>query len=143
MCGTLLGGISLLENHICGWVSLCFDRTSELRPDVQWQVYESGAIFDPKVLDITDDDLLKTVKAAIATVTAVSLGASVATLMAVPHLVINGFRNVLAVALEIDYSFPLADKVSCCDFRHENVARCQLVSTRGGYVAGAQVQSPN
>ena len=75
------------------------------------QVYEGGAIFDPKVLDITDDDLLKTVKAGIANITAVSLGASIATIVAVPHLVINGFRNVLAVALETDYSFPLADKV--------------------------------
>ena len=75
------------------------------------QVYESGAIFDPKVLDITDDDLLKTVKAGIANITAVSLGASIATIVAVPHLVINGFKNVLAVALETDYSFPLADKV--------------------------------
>ena len=74
-------------------------------------MYDGGAIFDPKVLDITDEDLLRTVNAAIANVTAVSLGASVATLVAVPHLVINGFKNVLAVALEIDYSFPLADKV--------------------------------
>ncbi len=93
---------------------------------MRWQVYESGAIFEPKVLDITDDDLMKTVKAAIATVTAVSLGASVATLMAVPHLVINGFRNVLAVALEIDYSFPLADKVTCYAFQQELVAGCRL-----------------
>ena len=75
------------------------------------QVYEGGAIFDPKVLDITDDDLLKTVKAGIANITAVSLGAGIATIVAVPHLVINGFKNVLAVALETDYSFPLADKV--------------------------------
>jgi len=134
MCGTLFyhrafrEGFSLLANNIrqMGLTLLRVahqSRTSEPRPDVRWQVYESGAIFDPKVLDITDDDLLKTVKAAIATVTAVSLGASVATLMAVPHLVINGFRNVLAVALEIDYSFPLADKVKHCACPHEFVAQ--------------------
>ena len=50
-------------------------------------------------------------KAGIANVTAVSLGAGIATIVAVPHLVINGFKNVLAVALETGYSFPLADKV--------------------------------
>jgi hypothetical protein len=31
--------------------------------------------------------------------------------VAVPHLVINGFKNVLAIALGTEYSFPQADKV--------------------------------
>ena len=30
---------------------------------------------------------------------------------AVPHLVINGFKNVLAIAIGTNYSFPQADKV--------------------------------
>jgi hypothetical protein len=30
--------------------------------------------------------------------------------VAVPHLVINGFKNVLAIALGTEYSFPQADK---------------------------------
>jgi len=75
------------------------------------QVFENGSLYEPQVLDITDDDLLKSVKAGIANVTAVSLGTGVATVVAVPHLVINGFKNVLALALGTDYSFPLADKV--------------------------------
>uniref|UniRef100_A0A3Q4HJH9 Large ribosomal subunit protein uL10 n=1 Tax=Neolamprologus brichardi TaxID=32507 RepID=A0A3Q4HJH9_NEOBR len=33
------------------------------------------------------------------------------TLASVPHTVINGYKRVLAVAVETDYSFPLADKV--------------------------------
>uniref|UniRef100_A0A8C6LQ69 Large ribosomal subunit protein uL10 n=1 Tax=Nothobranchius furzeri TaxID=105023 RepID=A0A8C6LQ69_NOTFU len=33
------------------------------------------------------------------------------TLASVPHSVINGYKRVLAVAVETDYSFPLADKV--------------------------------
>ncbi|TNM88526.1 hypothetical protein fugu_004780 [Takifugu bimaculatus] len=33
------------------------------------------------------------------------------TLASVPHTVINGYKNVLAVTVETDYSFPLADKV--------------------------------
>lgn len=75
-------------------------------------MFEAGSLYDPKVLDITDADLLSFVKAGISNVTAVSLATGVATLVAVPHLVINGFKNVLAVALETDYSFPIADKVS-------------------------------
>lgn len=76
------------------------------------QVFETGSLYDPKVLDITDADLLSYVRAGIANVTAVSLATGVATLVAVPHLVINGFKNVLALALELDYSFPIADKVN-------------------------------
>lgn len=33
------------------------------------------------------------------------------TLASVPHTIINGYKNVLAVTVETDYSFPLADKV--------------------------------
>lgn len=33
--------------------------------------------------------------------------------VAVPHLVINGFKNVLAIAIGTEYSFPQADKVTC------------------------------
>uniref|UniRef100_A0A3Q2ZQ55 Large ribosomal subunit protein uL10 n=1 Tax=Kryptolebias marmoratus TaxID=37003 RepID=A0A3Q2ZQ55_KRYMA len=33
------------------------------------------------------------------------------TLASVPHSLINGYKRVLAVAVETDYSFPLADKV--------------------------------
>uniref|UniRef100_A0A3Q1JI07 Large ribosomal subunit protein uL10 n=1 Tax=Anabas testudineus TaxID=64144 RepID=A0A3Q1JI07_ANATE len=33
------------------------------------------------------------------------------TLASIPHSIINGYKRVLAVAVETDYSFPLADKV--------------------------------
>uniref|UniRef100_A0A8D3A8E0 Large ribosomal subunit protein uL10 n=1 Tax=Scophthalmus maximus TaxID=52904 RepID=A0A8D3A8E0_SCOMX len=33
------------------------------------------------------------------------------TLASVPHTIINGYKRVLAIAVETDYSFPLADKV--------------------------------
>uniref|UniRef100_A0A8C7NVJ7 Large ribosomal subunit protein uL10 n=1 Tax=Oncorhynchus mykiss TaxID=8022 RepID=A0A8C7NVJ7_ONCMY len=33
------------------------------------------------------------------------------TLASIPHTIINGYKRVLAVAVETDYSFPLADKV--------------------------------
>lgn len=35
------------------------------------------------------------------------------TLASLPHSIINGYKRVLAVAVETDYSFPLADKVKC------------------------------
>lgn len=76
------------------------------------QVYENGAMYDPKVLDITEEDLLGSVMGGISNVAAISLQAKYPTLPSVPHSVINGFKNVLAVALATEYSFPEADKVS-------------------------------
>jgi hypothetical protein len=76
------------------------------------QVYEGGAIYDPKVLDIQEDDLLDTVQTAIARVAAASLELNYPTLASIPHSVVNGYKNVLAVSVATDYDFPLAEKVS-------------------------------
>lgn len=34
------------------------------------------------------------------------------TIASVPHSIINGYKRVLAVAVETDYTFPLAEKVT-------------------------------
>lgn len=47
---------------------------------------------------------------AIANISALSLGCKFPTKASVMHSLINGYKNVLAVALATDYSFPLADK---------------------------------
>lgn len=77
------------------------------------QVYESGAVFDPMVLDITDADLDKTVQLGIKRIAAACLALNYPTLASIPHSVVNGYKNVLAVAVETDYTFPLAEKVCC------------------------------
>ena len=74
-------------------------------------VYENASVFDPEVLDLTEDDLIEKFAASISTMTALSLAISYPTIAAVPDAIINGCKNVVAVAIEIDYSFPLAEKV--------------------------------
>lgn len=75
------------------------------------QVFQDGTLYSPKVLDITDDDLLKSIATGVQNVAALSMQTAYPTLVAVPHAIINSYKNVLAVALATDYSFPLADKV--------------------------------
>ena len=75
------------------------------------QVFESGALYDPAVLDIKDEDLLGNVTSAITQIAAISLEMSYPTLASIPHSVVNGYKNVLAVAVETEYSFDLAEKV--------------------------------
>lgn len=74
-------------------------------------VYDNGSVYDPKVLDINDEAILKAFAAGITTVAAISLAANYPTLASVPHSIVNSYKNVLAVALETEYTFPLAQKV--------------------------------
>lgn len=74
-------------------------------------VYDGGAVFDPKVLDITDSDLESTVQLGIKRIAAACLALNYPTLASIPHSVVNGYKNVLAVSVETDYTFPLAEKV--------------------------------
>ncbi|KAK7321451.1 hypothetical protein VNO77_32106 [Canavalia gladiata] len=74
-------------------------------------VYESGSVFSPEVLDLTEDDLVEKFAVGVSMVTSLSLAVSYPTLAAAPHMFVNAYKNVLAVAVETEYSFPEADKV--------------------------------
>ncbi|KAL8102859.1 large ribosomal subunit protein uL10 [Apium graveolens] len=74
-------------------------------------VYDNGTVFSPEVLDMTEDDLVAKFAVGVSMVTSLSLALSYPTLAAAPHMFINAYKNVLAIALETEYSFPQADKV--------------------------------
>merc|ERR1712228_853032 len=69
-------------------------------------VYDNGAVFSPAILDITDDDILKKFTSGISNIAAASLAMGYPTVASVPHLVVNGFKNVAAVCLEADIDIP-------------------------------------
>jgi len=69
-------------------------------------VYDDGSIFSPAVLDITDDDIVKTFCSGISNIAAVSLAIGYPTTASVPHSIVNGFKNVAAVCLEADIDIP-------------------------------------
>ncbi|KAG0559974.1 hypothetical protein KC19_10G143600 [Ceratodon purpureus] len=73
-------------------------------------IYDSGSVFAPEVLDLTEDDLLDKFTAGVSTVAAVSLATGYPTLAAARHAFVNSYKNLLAIAVETDYSFPLAEK---------------------------------
>lgn len=69
-------------------------------------VYDNGSVFNPSILDITDDDLLAKFAAGVSNVAAVSLAIGYPTTASVPHSIINGFKNIAAVCLEADFDIP-------------------------------------
>jgi len=74
-------------------------------------VYDSGSVYDAAVLEITDQDVLDKFLNGVRNVAAVGLSLSFPTTVAVPHLMLNGYKNILAVAFGSNYSFPRADKL--------------------------------
>jgi large subunit ribosomal protein LP0 len=70
------------------------------------QVYDNGQTFGADVLDIDDEQLLKSFRQAINTVTAISLATGYPTVPATMHSIINAYKKVLAVAVETEISWP-------------------------------------
>jgi len=73
-------------------------------------VYDNGAIYNHKVLDLTDSDLLGKFFNGVRNVAALGLQIGYPTVASLPHSVARGFKNVLSVALATDLTFPQAQK---------------------------------
>merc|ERR1711936_942396 len=62
------------------------------------KVYDQGSVFDPAILDITDDDIKAKFMAGVANVEAVCLSIGYPTMASAPHSIANGMKNLLAIA---------------------------------------------
>lgn len=74
-------------------------------------VYDNGSVFQPEVLDLTEDDLVTKFAQGLSNVTALSLTLSYPTLAAIPHMFINAYKNVLSLAIATEYTYPQAEQV--------------------------------
>ncbi|XP_008468123.1 60S acidic ribosomal protein P0 [Diaphorina citri] len=74
-------------------------------------VYDSGTIFAPQILDIRPEDLRVKFLEGVATLASVCLSIGYPTVASVPHSIVNGFKNVLAVAAATEVDFEQAKTV--------------------------------
>jgi len=75
------------------------------------KVYDNGAIFGAEVLDITAADIRSKFQKSILNMAAMSLASGYITKPAMPHLLINSFKNLASVSFSTDYSFKQAEKL--------------------------------
>lgn len=75
------------------------------------QVYDSGSIFSPNILDIKPEDLRAKFQSGVANVAALSLAIGYPTIASAPHSIANGFKNLLAIAAVTDVTFKQAETV--------------------------------
>jgi large subunit ribosomal protein LP0 len=75
------------------------------------QVYDSGSIFSPDILDIKPEDLRAKFQQGVANLAAVSLAIGYPTIASAPHSIANGFKNLLALAAVTDVEFKEATTI--------------------------------
>merc|ERR1719318_1681111 len=75
------------------------------------KVYDSGSVFDPEILDITDADLLAKFQTGVRNVAAMSLAMNYPNVASVPHSIVNGMKNLLAIAAATEITFKEAETV--------------------------------
>jgi len=73
------------------------------------KVYDSGTVFDPAILDITDDDLKARFMLGVRNVAAISLKVGYPNIASVPHSIVNGLKNCMAVAATTEITFKEAE----------------------------------
>jgi len=74
-------------------------------------VYDNGSVYKPEVLDLTDNDILARFRQGVQDIAAIGLQIGYPTVATVPHSLISGFKNVMAITLGTQYSFKRADKI--------------------------------
>ena len=75
------------------------------------QVYDQGNCFSPSVLDVGEDIMIKNLMTGISNIAAISLATGYLTTPAVPHLMVQGYKNLIASSLASDYVIEGAKKV--------------------------------
>ncbi|KAK7823200.1 hypothetical protein U0070_027407 [Myodes glareolus] len=85
------------------------------------QVFDNDSIYNPEVLDITEQALHSRFQEGVRNVASVCLQIGYPTVASVPHSIINGYKRVLE-SVETEYTFPLAENVKAflADLMWEN-----------------------
>lgn len=72
-------------------------------------IFDDGCIYDPEVLDLTEADLLGKFMNGVANVAAMSRAINLPTAASMPHIMLDGFKNLVALIIDSEYSFKEAD----------------------------------
>jgi large subunit ribosomal protein LP0 len=100
------------------------------------QVYDEGQAFAPEVLDIGEEQLLKTLGQAITTIATISLAISFPTLPSVLHSLVNSYKKVLAVAIETEISWPEIEELK------DRIANPDAYASAAPVAAAAATDAP-
>ncbi|RXW21750.1 hypothetical protein EST38_g4094 [Candolleomyces aberdarensis] len=75
------------------------------------QIYDRGNSFPPSVLDVDEQELVDRFLSGIKTIAAISLALNYPTIVSVSHVLVNAYKNLLALSLATEYTFEGSEKV--------------------------------
>jgi large subunit ribosomal protein LP0 len=70
------------------------------------QVYNEGSLFDPKVLDLTNEMLEQKFMQHVSGFSAICMELGYPTTASLPHMISTNFQKMAAIALELEYEMP-------------------------------------
>jgi large subunit ribosomal protein LP0 len=65
-------------------------------------VYDDGSILTPEIFKMSPDDIISKFRAGANNLAALSLAVGDINELSVPHMLLNGFKNIAAISLETD-----------------------------------------
>jgi len=65
-------------------------------------VYDDGSILTPEVFRMSPNDIISKFRKGVNNLAALSLAVGEVNELSVPHMVLNGFKNIAAISLETD-----------------------------------------
>jgi len=75
------------------------------------QIFDSGNVFEPSVLDVDEKELIDRFLSGIKTIASISLALNYPTLVSVSHSLVNSYKNLLAIGIATEYSFEGVEKI--------------------------------
>ncbi|KAJ1657097.1 ribosomal protein P0 (A0) (L10E) [Dispira simplex] len=106
------------------------------------QVFDDATIFSPDVLDIEDATLLERITESIATIAALSLQINFPTVAAVPHVLVNNYKDLLALSVATEYTFEGSEQIKAYLADPSAFAVAAPVAAAGDDSAAAAAEAP-
>lgn len=97
------------------------------------KVYDNGALFDAKVLDITDDILQAKFSESLRRMASVCMATGYPTVVSLPHQIGNGVRTLIAISAASGYTFEqMSEWDALLNMSPEELAKLQAAAAAGG-----------
>jgi len=74
-------------------------------------VFDDGTLYEPSVLDMTDDDIVAKFRNGVKNIATISLALGIPTVASLPHSLVRGYKNILAVSLATGFSIPQTENL--------------------------------
>jgi len=100
-------------------------------------VFQEGSVFDAAVLDITDEVLMTKFMTGVNHVAAFGREIGIPTEAALPHMMCNAFKNIVATVAEIDFNFKEVEEIKAILSDPEALAKAKAAAASGGAAAPA------